>query len=267
MTLATYRIGPATRPNIVHDNGFLDQFTRRAPTVADRAKYAGWWAVLEGAEAVQRVPGAPHNDISDALAAYRHFLEGSGRQRTFSYERYVANDASGRTTLNNALVEVRGAAIDLYRTFHLNREARFEFTGSALSAGSSSAHFPYPATENWQKAIGAHNFWLSGSVEVTLAGTTPEFALVATLHAEDMYNFNPGAEDITTGIPDGANGIFEVTGLARQYLNVATLTRYLTWSGLAPATMQVATSASRWARQDPMRTRQPDDNRRIRNRT
>jgi hypothetical protein len=49
-------------------------------------------------------------------------------------------------------------------------------------------------------------------------------------HAEDMYNFNPGAKDIATGKPDSDNGVFEVTGLAKQYLNVAEVAFVHTWS-------------------------------------
>ena len=42
---------------------------------------------------------------------------------------------------------------------------------------------------------------------------------------KDMYNFNPGAADIVTGTPDSANGRFEITGLANEYLNESTITR------------------------------------------
>lgn len=49
------------------------------------------------------------------------------------------------------------------------------------------------------------------------------------LHAEDRYNFNPGAKDIMTGIPDNDNGIFEIAGLAMQYTQTATLERIIEW--------------------------------------
>ncbi len=80
-----------------------------------------------------------------------------------------------------------------------------------------------------------------------------------TLHAEDRYNFNPGATDIATGIPDSANGVFELTGLAKQYMNYATLTRMLRWTGVTPESPEVTRIAA-------TRDRKPDDNRRIRNR-
>jgi hypothetical protein len=133
-------------------------------------------------------------------------------------------------------------------------------TGTAISVGSGSK-FPYPATENWQKAIGAHVIWLCAKAlaERQLSGLV-RFKLDVTLHAEDMYNFNPGAQDIATGIPDEANGVFELTGLGQQYLNVATLRRHVVWAGPPDATGVATTGGPRW------RDRQPSDNRRLRNR-
>ena len=78
-----------------------------------------------------------------------------------------------------------------------------------------------------------------------------------TLHAEDRYNFNPGAHDITTGIPDSANGQFEVTGLAKQYTNYSTLQRTVGWTEI-PSPEVGGVPAHR--------QRQPSDNRRVRNR-
>jgi hypothetical protein len=141
----------------------------------------------------------------------------------------------------------------------------FEVTGGPIPCGSDvpvlEDLFPYAATENWQKALGAHSIWLSGHVTVSpgLAGEL-EYVATMTLHAEDRYNFNPGAKDIKTGIPDSANGRFEVTGLAKQYMNYSTLTRMLRWKGVTadPPTM---------SRIDSQRARKPQDNRRARNRT
>lgn len=260
MPLASYTIGPPARPAITHDNGFLDQFAPRAPTFADRASYTYWQGKLEAAEAAQNVPLMPHNDIPDALAAYRHFLEGTGSTRTFSYERYVANDASGATLLRNAIIEAKSAAYTLYSSLATPGSTSFEFTGSALSARANSVEFPYPATENWQKAIGAHVFWISGSVDVTHTPPgQPSFDMTFTIHAEDQYNFNPGQADIATGIPDSANGVFEVTGLAKGYRNEATLSRRVQWSGAAATGTHTVTDAP------ARRQRQPRNNRRIRN--
>jgi hypothetical protein len=262
-TVATYQLGPAFRPTINHDNGFLDQFAHRAPSLADRATYARWAALLEAAEAAQGVPLIPHNDMPDALAAYRHFLYGRGADRLFSYDRYVASDGSGKTTLENAILDLRRGVEDLCVGRPVGSQPTFQVTGGPIPCGSGDPDlgdlFPYPATENWQKAIGAHVIWLSGSV--TLSGPPEQrgYVVLMTLHAEDRYNFNPGAHDIQTGIPDSANGVFEVTGLAQQYMNYSTLTRMLRWTG-------VTTDSPAVSRVSARRERKPGDNRRARNR-
>lgn len=265
MTIATYKIGSCSHPTINHDNGFLDKFAKRAPTVSEHIQYQWWVGKLEVGEAAQGVPFMPHNDISDGLAAYRHFLEGTGNDRYFSYERYVSNDPSGKITLKNAIVDVQLGAWDIYNINQLqyfgtkNSDIEFEMISSVLSAHSGSANFPYPQTENWQKAIGAHNFWICAKVKVNKVSGNPHFVMEMTLHIEDMYNFNPGAADIATGIPDEANGIFEITGLAKQYLNVSQLTRYVEWMGKPDSSTSTVTPSN------PSRVRQPSDNRRIRN--
>ncbi len=263
MTVATYQVGPPLRPAIAHDNGFLGKLAPRAPTVADRAKFAEWAALLEAAEAAQGVPLIPHNDLPDALAAYRHFLYGNGSDRTFSYERYVANDRSGKTTLNSAMLDFRRGVEALAASRGLGAPRTLQVTGGPIPCGSGKKGFeplfPYPATENWQKAIGSHVVWLSGSVTVGTTAGQPTFVGLMTLHAEDRYNFNPGNEDIATGIPDSANGVFEVTGLAKQYMNYATLLRMLRWTGVTAASPEVIRIAE-------SRERKPADNLRARNR-
>ena len=261
MPIATYTVGPPVRPPITHDNGFLDRFARRSPNSSDWVRLSRWIATLEAAEAAQGVPFVPHNDISDALGAYRHFLFGNGRSRTFSYERFVANDRSGAKTLENAIIEAEQGAQQIYWTQYPGQAtARFSMTGTALSCGGgpNGSLFPYPATENWQKAIGAHYIWLSAEVTVTNPSGLPNYTMVMTLHAEDRYNFNPGASDIATGIPDSDNGMFEVTGLAQQYDHFSTLARTASWT-------RAGTPSS--VSEGPGRQRQPDDNRRVRNRT
>jgi hypothetical protein len=203
--------------------------------MADKAKYAQWAALLEAAEAAQGVPLIPHNDLPDALAAYRHFLYGRGTDRTFSYERYVSGDISGKVTLDNAILDLRRGVEVLAAGIAIGAEPSFSVTGGPIPCGSSEPDladlFPYPATENWQKALGSHVIWLSGSARFSTLAGRRTYVMSMTLHAEDRYNFNPGAQDINTGIPDAANGVFEVTGLAQQYMNYATLSRMLRWSG------------------------------------
>lgn len=263
MPVAQYAIGPPTRPNIRHDNGFLDTFSRRKPTVRDHVEYARWVSRLEGVEAIQGIPFTPHNDLPDALAAYRHFLQGKGRDRVFSYERFVSSDPNGAVILSSALLDARQGVELLYNEHFAGQSpVHFQMSGSAIPIGNIRyPSFPYPKTENWQKAIGAHVIWISAEVDMERAHGSPSFTMLMTLHAEDRYNFNPGAADIASGIPDWANGIFEVTGLAHQYMNTSTINHKVVWSE-----SNSTHSSTRSDKGQNTRDRKPADNRRIRNR-
>lgn len=252
----TYRIGPPKRPSITHDQGHL-VLKPAAPTMTDRANFAKWKAIAGTAETIRP-------DLVDALAAYNHFLEGKGAARTFSYDRYVTGDKSGRVTLNNAINHIKLGVIDIWLADPT--KTSFNVTGPAIPCGASldkysnAALFPYPETENWQKALGAHTIWLSGQVNVVDNQGTPHFYLLMTLHAEDMYNFNLGGQkDIVTGIPDNINGRFTQTRLAHPYLNTAKLTRSVSWKGVLPKEAQsMARQKARFERD-----RQPEHNRLI----
>lgn len=226
-----YKIGAATRPQtITHDAGF-SEYPKREPTVSDYLSYYKWVAMLEGAEALRP-------DLSDATAAYAHFLRGNGESREFSYARYVTNDTSGQLTLRNAVLEAQWWAIELWRD---NRKPEaFSFTGPAIPCGSNlkkvpielKRMYPYPATENWQKTIGAHDIWLSGLVTVeSRRSDKPKFNMQLTIHAEDQYNFNPGQKDKATKIRDEENGLFVIVELAHGYRHEATFSRNYSWEG------------------------------------
>ena len=248
---ADYVLGAPQRPSIKFDNGFLDKFKRRRATTSDYLALAKWKAKLEIAEALR-------SDLTDATAAYRHFLEGSGQKRTFSYERYVQNDQSGRLTLQNAIIDIQDGAEEVWAA--APSLENFNITGGAISCGGSSRQFPYPATENWQKAIGGHVIWLSGKVSVSKDRSgKAQFRMDVTIHAEDRYNFNPDQHDIATGIPDSDNGNFEVSGLGNQYDQAGTLNRNVRWERGKLPSSSVGLAGSR-------RQRMPGQNRRLRNR-
>jgi hypothetical protein len=275
MPIAQYTIGPPTRPNIQHDNGHLsvnkdnptfDPSKYRNPTAADFAQRAKWLALLEGGEAGQGTLSLLSDRLvlPDALPAYRHFQFNKGKDRVFSYERYVASDSNGAIVLASAIEDAQGGAMLIYiSVFRGQTKVHFQMTGSAISVGSKDAtlasKFPYPATTNWQFAIGGHSIWISAEVDVVAQNNIPQFTMVMTLHAEDRYNFDYGKQAIGFGIPDSENGAFEVTRLAQQYMNYGTLQRTVTWTG-------IESNNSSSSRSDSKRDRKPSDNIRIRNR-
>ena len=128
MPIGLYKVGTAQRPQLYHDAGFAD--CSRAATVRDKAILAGWRIALEAAEAGQGVPLVPHNNLPDALAAYRHFLYGKGKQRKFSYDRYVANDKSGRITLESAVADIQEGIEDVAAQNPFS--SGFEVTGTGI---------------------------------------------------------------------------------------------------------------------------------------
>lgn len=225
-----YTLGTAKRPDIKHDNGFLDSYPRREPTSADHIAYAYWVAKLRAAEAACQeqekitLDRCGEEKLIDATKMYRHFLFGGGSDVHYDYNKYLDNDASGKKSKINIIKDFKENAeiIGLDRT-------SFSVTSEAYALGSSNT-FPYPTTENWQKAIGGHSVWVSGDVEININnnGKVTYHAKV-TFHAEDMYNFNPGAKDIKTGTPDDANGRFETSGLAHQFMTYGTATFQLEW--------------------------------------
>ncbi|WP_417506345.1 hypothetical protein [Marinomonas gallaica] len=218
---ANYRLSIPIRPSSIEfDNGFLDLYSKRKPTSAEIFSLAQWRAKLAAARIFRP-------DLTDAIDAYQHFLDGDGAKRIFSYDKYVLNDISGRKTLANAMLDIQDGVEVLYkRTPDLEN---FSLTGGAIHCNDRSGLFPYPQTENWQKAIGGHIIWLSGKVAVKNNDGKIWFNLDMTLNAEDRYNFNPGQKDIATNIPDNENGIFEITGLAQQYDQFSTLKRRISW--------------------------------------
>jgi hypothetical protein len=244
-------------PEIRHDHGHLDdgsgnvdESRREDPTWGDHFERMKWIAKLELAEAVRP-------DLVDGTAAYRHFLFGGGATRDIQYGRFLQNDSSGQIVLTSAMEDARQAALERHDQDIAGAEPTegtrtYRIRTGTMSVTSGDARYPYPATENWQKAIGAHTIWIEANVTVTVAQIhdpsaerpagvpeedemsssesmpatfTRSFEVEMTIHAEDMYNFNPGDSDIATGTPDSANGRFEITGLGHEYLNQGTFTQ------------------------------------------
>lgn len=70
-------------------------------------------------------------------------------------------DVSGRTTLRNAILDFQFVALEFHAENPILRS--FQLTGPVIPCGTTapgldyvSHHFPYSATENRQKTIGAH---------------------------------------------------------------------------------------------------------------
>ncbi|MBX7212645.1 MAG: WXG100 family type VII secretion target [Thermoflexales bacterium] len=141
------------------------------------------------------------------------------------------DDPSGVALLGNAANDARTAVESLLTVpGSVTVTSSRPFLAGSGSNGPDSVRFPYPETGNWQKAIGAFPFWTSATASMEIGPDgLKHYRMEFTIHAEDRYNFNPGAQDIATGAPEAANGRFEVVGLARQYTNYGEATRVVEW--------------------------------------
>jgi hypothetical protein len=228
-----YKIGKPSRPAYEHDHGFLQNAPGhkpiRTPTAADRLMFAKWRAVLDGAELlcgptlgkeIDRCKG----DLTDATAAYRHFLFGNGADRNVDYEGFLRTDMAAYGLLSRI-------GIDFMQQIEVIGKDRkkFSVTSSMYSVGRKGI-VGSPQTANWQKTIGEHVLWVSADVVVS-ANPEGEITYNAdlTYHIEDRYNFNPGSADIASKISDAENGQLEECGLGTEYMNYAIIKRNMTW--------------------------------------
>lgn len=218
---------PPARPDIRMDHGFLDDgkgnldtSKMREDTFADRLSYLKWQTKLEAAELLRP-------DLLDATNTYRHFLEATGDEFEFDYDRFGENDKAGKKTIDSAIEDTIAAALELSDK---DKKSDFSMQTDPIGVGGINGRYPYPSTENWQKAIGAHVIWLEARVKVEIKDDKRFFKIDMKLHAEDRYNFNPGAKDIATGTPDADNGVFEVTGLAKEFDSKGELKRHIEFS-------------------------------------
>ncbi len=210
------------RPDIRMDHGFLDDGNgnldtskKTSPTIGDFLAFQKWSAKLAAAELVRP-------DLIDGTKTYRHFLTASGTDFSFNYEKFVSNDGAGKFVVESAIEDAVAAAIELNDLTGLDS---FLMQTNAIGVGGANGRYPYPGTENWQKAIGAHVIWLEVKVTVQKSSTVRQFTLTIKLNAEDRYNFNPDAKDIATQTPDAENGRFEITGLGKEFDSKGSLKR------------------------------------------
>jgi len=204
--LKNYKIGDPTDPPMTFDEDFVYDPNARA-TIEDRLEWARYGILLSGAEAA-----APW--LEDACATYRHYRDGSGTDMEINYPKAYKDDSVVKSGVDNEIAAAQADAERLAAT----AGAHFTMTGEADRIGS-------PATENWQKAIGQHYIWGSAPVDVSC----DTFTMIITIHEKDRYNFNGGAVDIATGLPDNANGRFAVLGWAKSFITNGKVEKKVTW--------------------------------------
>lgn len=233
-----YVLGPPKRPNIVHDNGFLDDFKPEPPTPKDREDYSRWLLKGQAAYAMCRpvlkevTPPCEDADQRDATEAYLHYLGNTGTTRIIAYDRFLVDDESGKVVDRKITDDIKVHIEAIGR----NRR-KFQVTSEAIPVGNfknpdkrpPNLNQHAPASINWRRTIGMHFIWVSADVSVEATKGKLVYSAEVTIRMEDMYNFNPGSRDVSTGISDAENGRFQIVGLAKQFLNTGVATRTLRW--------------------------------------
>lgn len=123
-----------------------------------------------------------------------------------NYEEAVSVDPTIRNAIDLELETVKKAV----RELHDDSSPTFSFH-------SKSTRLVGSATENWQKAFSVHRIWSMGQVTYNANACTLSADVIITM--EDFYNFNKGQVYIATGLPDDANGRFEVFGWAKSFFS------------------------------------------------
>ena len=210
----------AKKPAFTYDSGF-SQFPKEDSTWKDRLNYALWHKKGEAAVATYF--------LFEGGLAYLHYLGGSGKEHTFDLDDYLSDDKSG-VQLKANIIQI--AKANAQKVLPDGGSEAYYSQGFQAAFGGD---FPYPESENWQKAIGAFNVYYKSEVSATKnKNGSVTYKMLLTIYGEDKYNFNPGQSDIATGTSDNVNGRFEVVGLAKEFMQHGTYTEKIEWTTKVP---------------------------------
>lgn len=204
MQCVMYKKKDGPRPQITWDNDFPFDPNAKA-TLVDRWNWAEYFVLLTGARVV----------FPDGAKAYAHFRGNSGDDLTVNYERAIEEDVEVKKGILNELDAVEKAVKEM----HDGEEPSFKFH-------SVSARLVGTVTENWDKAIGDHRVWSTGTV--TYDKDNCQLVVEVTIEMEDRYNFNRGQADKKRGNLDEDNGRFEELGWAKSFYSRGKITRKIT---------------------------------------
>ncbi|MEV5972828.1 RHS repeat-associated core domain-containing protein [Streptomyces sp. NPDC051921] len=213
-----YRVGKPVEPRVWYVDSFPYNPKAKA-TAGDRASWVKWDLYGVGGN-LGSWTGL--RDLSDAMPMYRNYRLGKGDPMVFDYEKALREEPGVAADVADEIARAQKWAEIIQGR---EGESAFSMTGSAVGVAKNGTP-NYPATENWQKAIGEHRVW--GSADVKVSGD--KFTMRITIHAMDRWDFNEGMTDIVTGEPDDSNGRFAELGWAKPFLTSGTATRDVTWT-------------------------------------
>jgi hypothetical protein len=136
-----------------------------------------------------------------------------GDQIILDYERAIREDSVISAAVDSEMSSVKQAVATMFDS----QESSFSFHSTSTRLVSNVE------TENWQKALGAHQ--LSSGGWVTYDPSACSLIISYTIRMEDYYHFNPGQIDIATGLPDDDNCLFAQLGWASPIYILYSLSR------------------------------------------
>ena|GEM_PF-3753447 len=223
--LANYKVGGIVlAPQFEHDRGFIYDPNEEA-TASDYVDYSAWYA--KGMAALV-VP-----NLHEPAKQYLNCMDGRCTDTKISYITVYNEDSTIKKYIDSEIETMKKFVQNAYFSDGVCNS--FEIIGDLQG-------IPNGEKEKWQKTIGAHHVYGHGKVEIdnkTLIAT-----MTITFYMEDMYNFNPGQQDIATGTPDAANGRFAVLGWAKEFKTAGSMTKVITWNMKDPSDIQVEKSGS-----------------------
>ncbi|WP_225726560.1 MULTISPECIES: hypothetical protein [unclassified Nocardia] len=218
-----YHIGDPAEPSIPHDDTFI--YNSKESDIGDLASAAEWKTKLLGAEAIRP-------DLDDATRLYRHYWDNNGEPMEFDYSKAYKDDPNIHHAVDYEVSKAAAAADQMVRAGQTN----FKMTGKPLTVGGADPNLPYPATEDWQKAVGGYQQWSHSNVRVE----GNRVVMDVTVEAKDYYNFDKGKADVATGTNDSENGRFTEIGWAKPFDTHGRMTQTVSWEvGKPPSTATV----------------------------
>lgn len=204
---AEYSIGSSTQPEQIFDEDFKYN-PSIGFTAKDVASWLEWGCLLDGATFSGRMP--------EACNAYQNYRSNTGNTLYVDYNKAINEDSGIRKGVFDLITEAQNSVENL----------RANGGGDSFSITGTMYGIQNGATENWQKAIGAHYDWASADV----AYKDGQYTMTMTIHMIDKYNFNKGMADIATGTRDEVNGRFAELGWAKSFFSVGQAVRVVTWT-------------------------------------
>ena len=201
----TYKIGKPERPEWEAYKQYDNDFPYNPdmePTENDKNNWVKYGILEQGAKYAGWLVG---RNMPDAVETYQHYRDNTGTDFEVDFSKAYKQDKGVKASVDNAVNDAKKAVDVMIQN---GKKPPFCITGDLIACSDD------PQTENWQKAIGAFNIWVSAEVMEDENGV---IHMTTTVHELDRYNFNSGQQDIVSHSKDEDNGRFEQLGWAKSF--------------------------------------------------